>query len=201
MANNAFRLASQAQPTLGGHTVKLDTLRDKVSRISYDIDDIRTTIQSPPDPHPQVVLLEGTVSRIDAEVVELHTMLTSKPPADILTEPSSELVGADATVSAQRKAPPVINTSWNEESGTERPSTGRHPLFQMRIRCMRDLVRTAHHDGNALRPLLAWMPTSLSLVTVIEPLLIALLSMMFPLNISPVTMTRCTTTTMFPWEG
>jgi hypothetical protein len=64
-------------------------------------------------------------------------MLTSKPPADtrfgavhtVLMENSSESVGADANVSAHRKALPAINTSRNEESGTERPSTGRHPLF------------------------------------------------------------------------
>ena len=37
MANNAFRLASGAQPTIIGHGVKLDALVDDVSKMSSDI--------------------------------------------------------------------------------------------------------------------------------------------------------------------
>ena len=61
-ANNAFCLASGAQPTIIGHGVKLDALVDDVSRMSSDIDGLRAFYASPTDHTNQLAQLEGTVS-------------------------------------------------------------------------------------------------------------------------------------------
>jgi len=48
-ANNAFRLASNVEPTIIGYSVKLDALEDNVSKMSSDIDGLRASYAPPPD--------------------------------------------------------------------------------------------------------------------------------------------------------
>jgi hypothetical protein len=61
-ANNAFRLASGAQPTIIGHGVRLDTLVDDVSKMSLDIDGLHASYASLTDHTTQLAQLEGAVS-------------------------------------------------------------------------------------------------------------------------------------------
>jgi hypothetical protein len=74
-ATTAFLLASEAQPTIDGHGVRLNALVDDVSKLSSDIDGLRASYASPADHTPKLTQLEGTVSRIDSEFVALRKLL------------------------------------------------------------------------------------------------------------------------------
>jgi len=74
-ADNAFRLASGAQPTIFDHGVRLNALVEDVSKMSSDIDGLRASYASPAEHTHQLAQLEGTVSRIDSEFVELRKLL------------------------------------------------------------------------------------------------------------------------------
>jgi hypothetical protein len=111
-ANTAFRLASGAQPTIDGHGVRLNALVVDVSKMSSDIDGLRASHASPTDHTSQLTQLEGTVSRIDSEFIELRKLLErqtdSNVPGDSRTMPTTDAsvsrdsVGLDH---AQRKSP------------------------------------------------------------------------------------------------
>ena len=95
-AEKAFRMASQALPTLTSHRVKLDRLEDDVSCLHTDLDGI----QSPQDHTPKLDLLEADVLRIDAAVEELCTQIrtaTSVPDTSTVTR---------ANACMQRMTPP-----------------------------------------------------------------------------------------------
>ena len=77
-ANSAFRLASTVEPTIIGYSVKLDALEDNVSKISSDIDGLRASYASPPDTTTKLTLLEGTVSRMGSDFVELRKILEAQ---------------------------------------------------------------------------------------------------------------------------
>jgi hypothetical protein len=95
-AEKAFRMASQALPTLTSHCMKLDRLEDDVSRLHVDFDGIK----SPQDHTPKIDLLEADVLRIDAAVEELRTHIrtaTSAPDTSTVTRDNACL---------QRTTPP-----------------------------------------------------------------------------------------------
>jgi hypothetical protein len=77
-ANNAFRLALGPQPTIIGHGVKLDALVEDVSQMSSDIDGLRVSYASPTDHTTKLALLEGTVSQIGSEFVELCKLMEAQ---------------------------------------------------------------------------------------------------------------------------
>jgi hypothetical protein len=52
--------------------MKLDALEDNVSKMSSDIDGLRASYAPPPDNTTKLTLLEGTVSRMGSEFVELR---------------------------------------------------------------------------------------------------------------------------------
>ncbi len=138
--NNAFCLASGAQPTIIGHDVKLDALVDDVSKMSSDIDGLCASYASPIDHTTQLAQLEGTVSRIDLEFVELRKLLEkqsgSKMAGDSRTLPttdtsaSPDYVGLDR---AQRKSPHEMDGSRDATVQANLASTHMfhdvHPLF------------------------------------------------------------------------
>jgi hypothetical protein len=128
-ANNAFCLASGAQPTIIGHGVKLNALVDDVSRMSSDIDGLCASYASPTDHTTQLAQLEGTVSRIDSEFVELCKLLEKQSGSNMAgdsrtlpttdTSASQDYVGLDQT---QRKSP-------HEMDGSRDATVDVHPLF------------------------------------------------------------------------
>ena len=93
-ANNAFRLASNVEPTIIGYSVKLDALEDNVSKMSSDIDGLRASYAPPPDNTTKLTLLEGTVSRMGSEFVELRKIVEaqsgSKVTGDSTTMPPTD---------------------------------------------------------------------------------------------------------------
>jgi hypothetical protein len=107
-----FRLASGAQPTIVGHGVRLNALVDDVSKMSSDIDGLLVSYASPTDHTTQLAQLEGTVSRIDSEFVELRKLLERQSGSNMTgdsrtmpttdTSASRDYVGLDH---AQRKTP------------------------------------------------------------------------------------------------
>jgi len=112
-ATTAFRLASGAQPTIIDHGVRLNTLVDDVSKMSSDIDGLRASYASPTDHTTQLAQLEGTVSQIDSEFIELRQLLEQQSGSrDSRTLPtpgpsaSQDYVGLDQ---AQRKSPSAMD--------------------------------------------------------------------------------------------
>ena len=104
--NNDFCLASGAQPTIIGHGVKLDALVDDVSKIISDIDGLRASYASLTDHTTQLAQLEGTVSRIDSEFVELCKLLEkqsgSNMAGDSWTLPTTDTSASQDYVSLDR---------------------------------------------------------------------------------------------------
>ena len=101
-ANNAFRLASGVEPIIIGYNVKLDALVDDVLRMSSEINGLRAT-----DNTTKLTLLEGTVSQMGSEFVELRKIVeaqsdsnaTGDSPTMPLTDTSAswDAVGRDTT--------------------------------------------------------------------------------------------------------
>jgi hypothetical protein len=77
-ANTAFCLASNVEPTIIGYSVKLDALEDNVSKMSSDIDGLCASQAPPPDNTTKLTLLEGTVSRMGSEFVELQKIVKAQ---------------------------------------------------------------------------------------------------------------------------
>jgi hypothetical protein len=77
-ANNAFRLTLGAQPTIIGHGIKFDALVDDVLQMSLDIDGLRASYASPMDHTTKLAQLEGTVSQIGTEFVELRKLMEAQ---------------------------------------------------------------------------------------------------------------------------
>ncbi len=101
-ANDASRLASGAQPTIIGHGVKLDTLVDNVSRMSLDIDGLCASYAPPTDNTAKLAQLEGTVSRIGLEFVELRKLMEaqsgSNGAGDSPTMPTTDTLASGESV-------------------------------------------------------------------------------------------------------
>jgi hypothetical protein len=120
--NNAFCLASGAQPTIIGHGVKLDALVDDVSRMSLDIDGLCASYASPTDHTTKLAQLEGTVSRIGLEFVELRKLMEAQS--------GSNMAGDSQTM-------PTTDTSASRDSvgrdhaqrTSSREMDDVHPLF------------------------------------------------------------------------
>jgi hypothetical protein len=104
-ANNAFHLASGAQPTIIGHGVKLEALVDDVSRMSSDIDGLCASYASPTDHTTKLAQLEGTVSQIGSEFIELRKLMEAQSCSNMAgdsqtmpttdTSASQDFVGRD----------------------------------------------------------------------------------------------------------
>ncbi len=149
-AEKAFRMASQALPTLTSHREKLDRLEDDVSRLHADLDGI----QSPQDHTPKLDLLEADVSRIDAAVEELCSqirtatsvpdtstvtrdnacMQRTTPPesADTAALPSEAATMGDTACTSLKHPPEFDNTDTLPSENTQGPtrmSGFRNPLF------------------------------------------------------------------------
>jgi hypothetical protein len=118
-ANTAFRLASKMEPTIIGYSVKLDALEDNVSKMSSDIDGLRASYAPPPDNTTKLTLLEGTVSRMGSEFVELRKILEAQS-------------GSHATGDSPTMPPTDTSASGGRDTTRHTSSQGLedvHPLF------------------------------------------------------------------------
>jgi hypothetical protein len=79
-AAGAYRLASNAQTTFTGQGVKLGALAANVSKLTSDIDDLRTSVKTPPD---LPTLIESALDPLKKSVVETVALATETAEAMI----------------------------------------------------------------------------------------------------------------------
>jgi len=79
-AARAYPLASNAQPTITGQGVKLGELAANVSKLTSDIDDLRTSIKTPPD---LPTLIESALDPLKKSVDETVAIATKTAEATI----------------------------------------------------------------------------------------------------------------------
>jgi hypothetical protein len=118
-ANTAFCLASKVEPTIIGYSVKLDALEDNVSKMSSEIDGLRASYAPPPDNTTKLTLLEGTVSRMGSEFVELRKIVEAQS-------------GSNATGDSPTMPPTDTSASGGRDTTRRTSSQGFddiHPLF------------------------------------------------------------------------
>jgi len=134
-AETAFRLASQASPTIAGQGLRLDGLFDDVSRMSSDIDSLRASVKPPQDTSSKMATLEETVIRMGEEVESIRALLADKPSVQASggesrtahTEASTAVTEEDRT---QRQFPPEQEPMPHaQDLRTEPRANTRHPMF------------------------------------------------------------------------
>ena len=141
-ANNAFRLASNVEPTIIGYSVKLDALEDNVSKMSSDIDGLRASYAPPTDNTTQLTLLEGTVSRMGSEFVELRKIVEAQSGSNA-TGDSPTMQPTDTSVDVHPLFPHA-DPAYRLPRETQVPA-GRHTN-----RPQDDLARSQEADGDSV---------------------------------------------------
>ncbi len=107
------------EPTIIGYSVKLDALEDNVWKMSSEIDGLRASYAPPQDNTTKLTLLEGTVSRMGSEFVELRKIVEAQS-------------GLNATGDLPTMPPTDTSTSGGRDTTRRTSSHGIdevHPLF------------------------------------------------------------------------
>jgi len=159
--NDAFRLASGAQPTIIGHGVKLDALVDNVLRMSSDIDGLRASYASPTDNTTKLALLEGTVSRIGLEFVELRKLIEAQSGSNVTgdspTMPTTDMsasrdsVGRDTTQRTSSRGLDDVHPLFPDADPAYRiPRETQVPARSHATRPQDEFARSQEDDGDSV---------------------------------------------------
>ena len=113
-ATTALQMASRAEPTITGQGIRIDALIDDVSKMTSDIDGLRES--------NKLALLEGTITRVDAEVDAIRKLITSTVPDG--SGDNRSLPTEDTTISPAG----VHLAQQGADMGTD-VGVAPHPLF------------------------------------------------------------------------
>jgi hypothetical protein len=155
-ANNAFRLVSGVETNIIGYNVKLDALVDDVLKMSSEIDGLRAT-----DTTTKLTLLEGTVSQMGSEFVELRKIIEAQsgsnatgdsptmPPTD--TSASWDAVGRDTTQRTSSQGLDDVHPLFPDADPAYRtPRETQVPARPHATRLQEDFARSQENNGDSV---------------------------------------------------
>jgi hypothetical protein len=126
-ATRAYRLASNAQTIITGQGVNLGALAANVSTLTSDIDDLRTSITTPPD---LSTLIESALDPLKKSVVETVAPATETAEAMIRSSFDTSATALDDKVrdslEAFDKRINALGSSYGHLTKTTLPKIARH---------------------------------------------------------------------------